>query len=195
MTADDAPWPALLPVLEALDRLSVSHHVGGSVASSLLAVSRATQDVDLVADLQARDVGPLVEALSADYYIDRESVATAVKLRRSFNVVHLPSMFKVDIFVARRDAFSRGNLERATSVEVPELGRSIPVCSPEDLVLHKLNWYLTGGEVSERQWKDVLGILRLRGRDLDLVYLRDWAGTLGLAPLLVRAMREAGFED
>lgn len=192
MTADDAPWPALLPVLDVLDRLSVAHHVGGSVASGLLAISRATQDVDLVADLQERDVPALVAALTSDYYIDAESVMAAVKQRGSFNIVHLPSMFKVDVFVAKRDAFSRGNLARSKAIEVPELGRSIPVCSPEDIVLHKLDWFRAGDEVSERQWKDVLGVLRLLGRELDHAYLHEWAATMGLSPLLDRALREAG---
>jgi hypothetical protein len=72
----------------------------------------------------------------------------------------------------------------------PEL--SAKFASPEDTVLAKLEWYRLGGEVSERQWRDVLGVLRARGSQLDLEYMRKWAGELHVGDLLERGLQEAG---
>jgi hypothetical protein len=69
------------------------------------------------------------------------------------------------------------------------------VQAPEDAVLSKLDWYRRGGEVSENQWRDVLGMLRQQAERLDVGYLRMWAGELGVADLLDRACREAGVQE
>ena len=65
------------------------------------------------------------------------------------------------------------------------------IATAEDIILAKLEWYRLGNEVSERQWNDVLGLLRLQGAALDLAYLRSSAADLGIADLLDRARREA----
>lgn len=192
MSAEIIPWRALVPVLDALAGLGVQHHVGGSVASSLMAVSRATQDIDLVADLEVAHVVPLVAALGPDYYADDAAILEAVRRRASFNLIHLPSMFKIDVFVARRDAFSRENMARAQALFVPDLGRELRVCSPEDIVLQKLDWYRRGGSVSERQLADALGILRMHGATLDLEYMRRWADVLGLRDAVEALLSDAG---
>lgn len=64
--------------------------------------------------------------------------------------------------------------------------------SPEDIILHKLIWYEMGGRVSERQWLDVLGVLKVQSTDLDAAYLRKWAAKLRVAALLAQAWDEAG---
>jgi hypothetical protein len=66
------------------------------------------------------------------------------------------------------------------------------VDTAEHTVLGKLEWYRRGGEVSERQWRDVLGVLRVRGDSLDQARLDTWALRLGVVDLLERARREAG---
>ena len=59
-------------------------------------------------------------------------------------------------------------------------------------MLHKLRWFRDGGEVSDRQWSDVLGVLRVQGRALDLDHMRTWATVLGVGDLFERAWSEAG---
>jgi hypothetical protein len=187
-------WPALLPVVEALEALGVPYHVGGSIASSFVGVSRTTQDVDLVADLQLPHAAPFARSLEEKYYADPERIAHAVRRRTSFNVIHLETMYKVDVFVSKDTPFARENMARRIALDIPGLGRSLYFASPEDIVLHKLLWYAEASGVSDRQWYDLQGVLRLQGRSLDLAYLRNWASRLGVADLLDRAFKEAGLE-
>jgi len=185
-------WDALLPVVEALELLGVPYYVGGSVASSVTGVVRATLDVDLVAALHLEQAEAFATALWRDYYVDVEMVQHAVRRCGSFNVIHLASMFKVDVFVPEETPFARANMHRRVALEVPEVGRTLYFCSPEDIVLHKLLWYRAGSGVSDRQWYDLQGVLRLQAQGLDLPYLQQWAGELGIAALLHRALEEAG---
>ncbi|HEX3529476.1 MAG TPA: hypothetical protein VH988_20650 [Thermoanaerobaculia bacterium] len=185
-------WQALIPVVDALEALGVPWHVGGSVASSFVGVARATQDADLVADLRPEHAEPFVLALQGTYYVDRERVDHAIQTRRSFNAIHLATVYKVDVFIAKTTPFARQNMARRVSLEVPGLGRSLWFSSPEDIVLHKLLWYADGGGVSDRQWYDLQGVLRLQGPRLDFSYLQTWAESLGISDLLTRALKEAG---
>jgi hypothetical protein len=185
-------WAALLPVIDALEALGVPYHVGGSVASSFTGIARATQDADLVASLRPEHAAPLVQALQGPYYIDQERVEHAIRTRRSFNAIHLGTMYKVDVFVSKDTPFARENMLRRVAIEVPGLGRALWFSSPEDIVLHKLLWYAEGGGVSDRQWYDLEGVLRLQRKNLNHEYLRSWAERLGINELLERALREAG---
>lgn len=183
---------ALAPVLQALGDLGVRHFVGGSIASSAHGVARASVDADVVAELGPAHVAPFVAALRRRYYVPEERIHDAVARRASFNVIHLDTMLKVDVFVSRDRPFDRRAFERSrpASIEGPG-GATLPVSSAEDIVLAKLEWYRRGGEVSERQWADVMGVLQATGSDLDLPYLHRGAIELGVADLLGRALDAA----
>ncbi len=187
------PLAALAPVVRVLEELQVRYYIGGSWASSAHGVARASLDVDLVADLGPDDVGPLVAALAPRYYVDEERVGQAVASGGSFNVVHLESMLKVDVFLSRGRPYDEEALRRARpeTLDVDVAGPSYFLASAEDTVLSKLEWFRRGGEVSERQWSDVVGVLRATSGALDLEYLERWATELGVADLLQRAVREA----
>jgi hypothetical protein len=186
--AGDLP-AALRPVVEALERLGVPYMLGGSVASSLHGVPRTTLDADLVVRMGEEHARPLVEALGEDYYADEQMMRAAVRRASSFNLIHQETMVKIDVFVAKsrrydESALSRRRRERLASLDVY-------AATPEDVILSKLEWYERGGRVSERQWGDVLGILRVQRGALDLAYLRRWAAELSVAGLLDRALAEA----
>lgn len=180
---------AVGPVAATLGELGVRFHVGGSVASSLRGVARTTLDVDLVADLRGTHVAALVQALEPTYYVSAEAVREAVRTRASFNLIHLETMLKVDVFVLKRRAYDQESFGRASldALDPADDATRMPVSSAEDIVLHKLEWYRLGGEISERQWLDVLGVLRVHEGTLDDPYLDRWAGELGLSELLSRA--------
>ena len=181
-----------LLVVDALEKLGVRYLIGGSLASALYGVPRATMDADLVADLRLEHAEPLAHALTSAFYVDAEMIRDAVRQQRSFNVIHLATAFKVDVFVRKKRAFDESQLARRTKqIVATDPERTAFVASAEDTILAKLEWYRIGGETSERQWRDVLGVVKVQGERLDVMYLRQWAAQLGVADLLERVLGEA----
>jgi hypothetical protein len=166
--------------------------VGGSLASSLHGIPRATQDVDLVMSIRQADVAGLVRALRDDFYLDEDAIREAVDRQTSFNLVHLGSYFKADVFVARDDEPSRLQMDRSRRYPLGRPVRELVVASPEDVVAQKLHWFALGDRVSERQWLDAIGVLRVLGPRLDMAYLRRIAELMGVEALLKEAAGEAG---
>ena len=181
-----------LLVTQTLEQIGIAYAIGGSLASSLHGVMRSTLDVDIVADMRFEHIPPLVAALAQEFYADNEMMREAIKRRSSFNLIHYETAFKVDIFIRKLRPFEQMQLERRQlSVIANDPERSVYVTSPEDTVLAKLEWYRLGGEVSDRQWRDILGVLKTRAGELDLDYLRQWARDLKVSDLLERVLQEA----
>ena len=180
-------------VVAAFDATRVRYFLGGSVASAVYGEARSTRDIDFVAVMLPHHVEPFLAALGNEFYADATAIGAAVAARRSFNVIHLDTMVKADIFVFKADAFGRSQFTRRTARQLNQDDpTSIYVASAEDTVLAKLQWYRDGGGVSDRQWKDVLGVLKVQGATLDRAYLEEWARELGLTDLLCRALQDAG---
>ena len=182
----------VLQVTSVLDALDIPYALGGSFASGAYGVMRSTLDADLVAELQMDNAVSLADALGVDFYADVEMIREAIRRRSSFNLIHLSTMFKVDLFVAKARPFDRAQLDRRQEHQLGGLPENrVYVSSAEDIVLAKLEWYRMGGEVSERQWRDVLGVVRVQGERLDRDYMREMAVTLDVVDLLKRALAEA----
>jgi hypothetical protein len=185
------PFVVALEVGAALERLGVPFHLGGSLASSIHGIPRATLDADLVADLKRGQGAGLCELLGDAFYKDVEAVETAIASESCFNVIHLQTLFKVDVFIRRQTPFGRESFDRSQPIRIAQVRFPVRVATAEDTVLHKLLWYRQGGEVSDRQWLDVVGVLKVCGRAIDCRYLERWAAELGLEKLLARARSEA----
>ena len=186
------PIAVTLLVTEAMEKLGVRYFIGGSFASTVHGQVRTTLDTDVVAELRPEHVALLVEALGAAFYADAATMHDAISHRRSFNLIHLATMFKVDVFVARHRAFDRAQMERRIrQVVVTAPQRTAYVATAEDIILAKLERYRQGGGVSERQWRDVLGVMQVQSARLDHGYLRHWGAELGVTDLLEQALTEA----
>lgn len=183
---------ALRPVAEALDGLGVPYYVGGSVASSAHGIARASLDADVVAALAPEHVDGLIDRLAPRYYIPVDRLRAATATRASCNLIHLETMVKIDIFVSKGRPFDREAAARARPQAIDDAPGSprFLIASAEDTVLAKLEWFRQGGETSERQWWDVVGVLRVTA-NADQAYLRRWAAALGLLDLLERALADA----
>jgi hypothetical protein len=186
------PIAVTAKVTAVLETLDVPYFIGGSLASTLYGMIRTTQDSDIIAEMRAGHIRPFVLALQDEFYLDEEMIAAAVANQLSFNIIHRESMFKVDIFIPRERVFIKKQFARARR----ELLSADPVVqayvsSAEDTLLAKLEWFRMGGESSERQWRDVLGVLKVQAGTLDLDYLRRTAIELNVEDLLERALKAA----
>jgi hypothetical protein len=184
--------PVIREVASVLRRLGVVFALGGSWASSILGESRDTRDADISAEPFPGREAEFAAAFGPDYYVSVGAIRDAVQRRSSFNVIHLTSGFKVDVFIRKDTPFARSVLARRQPSVIPgDPPEPIDVVSAEDIILHKLEWYRIGGETSERQWTDVLGVLRVQSGRLDDAYLDHWAAELNVADLLAKARTAA----
>jgi len=186
------PLEVTLKVTAVLEKLGVPYLIGGSLASTLYGIMRTTQDSDIIAIMRHEHLQPFVSALQDAFYLDQEMIAEAIQCNSSFNIINRETMFKVDIFIPRPRPFLQSQLDRAQrQVFAFETEISAIFTSPEDTILSKLEWYRLGGEVSDLQWRDILGVLKTRAGELDLDYLRKWAVELKIGYLLERALKES----
>jgi len=148
---------ALEPVVKTFEKLGVPYAIGGSMASSALGVARSTLDADIVADLCMTHVEPLFDLLHKCYYLDPISMREAIENESSFNLIHLATMLKVDVFVLKKRHYDRQSFLRRLLKPISEDRGAKPfyLVAPEDVILNKLMWYRAGSETTERQWNDV----------------------------------------
>jgi hypothetical protein len=172
-----------------LDALGVAWLIGGSIASSVHGEARSTQDVDMVVGLLERHVTRFAKIMGRDYYVDEDALRLAVTTGGWFNAVHFATSIKVDFFVAGDDPFEAERLRSRLRIDMPNA--VLYVDTAEHTLLRKLEWYRRGGEVSERQWRDVQAIARIQGESLDQEHLRLWAGRMEVMDLLERVIRGA----
>lgn len=190
---DFEPVSVVLRVIGILEKFQTPYMLGGSFASSTYGIPRATHDADLIADLHQETIEPFVKALKNDFYVDSESVQEAVNGKSSFNLIHYESAFKIDVFITDNTAYSQETFKRKQKqVVAPAQNRSIYMLSPEDTVLSKLCWYRMGGERSDSQWKDILGVIKVQGHRLDAKYIFKWATVIKVMDLAEKVFEEAG---
>jgi hypothetical protein len=186
--ADDMVALALR-VARALDAVGARYMLVGSVASSFHGDPRTTNDIDFVTSLTAAQVPALSAALGEEFDIDEDALAAAMRSGGSWNIFFTPWMAKIDLFAFAGSELQRTQLARA--VRVKTAAGELNVLSPADSVLSKLVWFKDGGEVSDQQWRDILGVLRVNASTLDLKDLREWALRLQVLPLLEKALAGA----
>jgi len=178
--------------ITVLERLGIAYALGGSMASSIHGVDRFTRDADLTVEPFPGREAELAGSFGPDYYVNLSSIEEAVRSRSSFNIIHTPTGFKIDVFVRKDEPFETSAMKRRISLSLPDKPEQpIVLHSPEDVILLKLRWYRHGNETSEQQWKDLLGVIKTQSNRLDQQYLDKWAAHLGVHDLLARARQES----
>lgn len=186
------PLQVLRKVVSALQELEISCMLVGSFASSAHGFPRLTQDADLIVQMNRNQIDRFIEAFSQDFYVDRGLIEQALSNQTSFNIIHFESSFKVDFFVLGGGHYLKQEFSRRVLKHIdPGTDFVAYVQTAEDALLSKLQWYRQGGEVSENQWRDVIGILKLQEGRIDLAYIEKWAKELGISDLLQRAREQA----
>ena len=187
---------ALEPVIKAFDELGILYYIGGSLASSSYGVARSSLDVDFVSDLSLHHIQPLVDKLAKSFYIDAMMIEDAINNKGTFNLLHLESMLKIDVFILKDQVYFRNAFNRRITKTIDEDNQPLKLvlCSPEDIILIKLDWYRSGGELSERQWQDVAGVIKVQDKSLDKKYLTKWGEELGINDLLIKSFKECGID-
>jgi hypothetical protein len=187
------PISLALVIAGILDLLEIPYLVGGSVASGLYGEPRSTQDIDLVVDLSLAKTSALIQAVRTRFYISEDAVSDAIRRHSSFNLIDLESLGKIDIFILKENDFSRSEFQRRQSKIVrTDPDRLLVIATPEDIILQKLLWFKMTKHESQKQWRDILGVMKLQGETLDFSYLWQWADTIGVAESLQKALTEAG---
>lgn len=187
MTGSIDPLETAVAVAGILDRLGIVHTIGGSIAASFAGEPRSSIDIDFVAVVREDQVSALVEAFSADFYVDEDALRRAVRLKGSANLIEQRTQLKIDLFIAGGTPLDEQQLKRRQPIRLGS-GQTVYVHPPEDILLQKLRWYRLGGEQSDRQWRDILGIVRVQGPRLDRGYLEANAPVLEVSDLLLRAL-------
>jgi len=134
----------------------------------------------------------LYEQLKDEFYISKPAMYQALQNTSSFNIIHLETAFKIDIFIQPKTEFFKQIFFRRRKLHLGNIKKEVSFVSPEDIILLKLKWYKQSGCDSQRQWTDVLGVLAVQKKQLDFDYLKNWAEKLELHELLQKAMLEAG---
>jgi len=189
VTQPDDLIDALEPVVKIFHELGIRHFIGGSIASSFQGATRSTMDVDVVCDLTGAQVAPFVSRLSKDFYVSQTAVENAVRNKSGFNLIHLPTAFKVDIFISRGRPFDDDSMRRATRESIGTIrSLEVPIATAEDSIVSKLECNRLTDETSQRQWNDVTRLVHLLGNQLDFAYLGRAADAVGVSDLLERLL-------
>lgn len=191
MSQADDLVDALAPVVAAFEQLQLAHCVGGSVASSFHGAARSTMDVDLLCELTDDRISQFIGCFDHNFYVSESAVREAVERKSCFKFIHLPTSFKIDIFVSEARPFNVNRMNRATREHLgAERLVTVWMTSAKDSIISKREWYRKGNETSERQWDDVSKLVRLLGSTADLTYLQQAAESVGVTDLLSRLLSE-----
>ncbi|HMQ22613.1 MAG TPA: hypothetical protein PKE00_09005 [Planctomycetota bacterium] len=191
MTAD--PIDIALQVARIFEKLGLAYVLGGSLASVAHGEPRATLGVDMAVHMQVPVVDPLIAAVEGDFFVHPDWMREEVRRNGSFQLVHRATMTRVDIFVPQWTGLHLWKWQTRQRIAIgPDAADEIDITSAEGIVLQKLLWFRDGGETSEKQWRDILGVLKNQATRIETVCLRDMARELGIASLLERAFAAAG---
>ncbi len=167
--------------VKSLQQLGIRYAIVGSFASGIWGETRFTQDIDIVAELEADDISGLCQRFPADeFYTSEPAIEEAVRNGRPFKIIHPTSGNKIDFFVLSNAGWSQSQLDRRREVQFSDECTGY-VAAPEDVILGKLLYFQEGG--SEKHLRDIAGILKISGEILDNQYLELHTQELGVSKI------------
>ena len=176
-------------LVETLESLGAEYMIGGSQAAIYYGEPRLTRDIDVVVALEAEHLAVFLRAFPADeFYVDQIAARDAVRTSAQFNIIHPGSGLKIDVYVNPDTPYDRARLTRRRRLPLLP-GVTAYFASAEDVILYKLLYYRQ--VESGSHLRDILGILRISGAELDEAYIREWADQLGLRPLWEQVRKQA----
>ena len=184
------PIRAAEMVIRACDRLGIPYYVAGSLASSRYGYPRSTNDVDVILDLHPDQVDHFVSALGDGYYADAAMIRNSLRMGICSNLIHLETMIKIDLYDLKSMPFSQEAMQRRQVQRTDESQVPIAFATAEDVLLAKMLWYRQGGDRSDLQKRDLIGILRIQGETLDVGYIEAWVSRLELGDLWARLRQD-----
>ncbi|UVT17702.1 MAG: hypothetical protein H8K04_09320 [Nitrospira sp.] len=174
-------YELLEQVVLTFERLRIPYLVTGSVASMAYGEPRLTNDIDLVAGIEPQHVAPLIAAFPpSTFYLSGDAVQDAIARQGQFNIIHPASGLKVDVIVGRDTPFDHSRFARARRLRPVETYPAT-FASAEDVIIKKMEYYQAGE--SEKHLRDITGMLKITGPDIDQKYIGEWADRLGLRPI------------
>ncbi|MGE3172759.1 MAG: hypothetical protein AB7O97_09035 [Planctomycetota bacterium] len=191
MTGGD-PLAVAQAVATAFEQAGIRYILGGSLASTAHGEPRTTLDVDFAADLDPAGFERWAPRIEPEFLVDSEWALDEIRRRGSFQMLHRTAIVRVDVFVPEWTGMHLWKWQHRRRMTLHATAPGIDVTSAEGIVVQKLLWYRDGGGVSERQWRDVLGVLKAQRTGLDRSAVRSQSERLGLVELFERAEREAG---
>ena len=194
-------FDAIIPIIAALKLLGVTYYLSGAITSSFYGIlstaleAAPAETLRIVANLQPEHIQPFSAFLANSYDINTHAVRDAIQQKSLFNLIHLESILPIDISISKSRPFDQEELHRVQLKPLIKDTRPFYIASPEGTILNKLEWYKLGGGVSDRQWNDILGVLKVQGSNLDMDYLQRWAKALDVADLFQKALVDAGLVE
>ena len=188
----------MFPARQAFDEQNLFWYLGGSIASSLHGMQQMAQDIDLVADLRPQNLSSLLPRLKQQYVFDDGAFQEAVALHTACSLIHLDTLMKVDLIMAKQDAFDTALRPRITSYSLDEQSPSLRLASAVEMILVKLHRYSqnllsrTDGMMDDAEWNDIVGMFKIQEPILERDFLEEWARTLKITEVLRQALVDAG---
>lgn len=181
------PYDLLARVVAAFEQIQIPYLVTGSIASAMYGEPRLTNDIDIVADVLPKHVDALIRAFpTSDFYIDDEMIRQVLVHGGQFNIIHPASGLKVDVILRRDTPFDISRFSRRRRLQ-PSKEYQADFAAPEDVILKKLHFYKEGG--SDKHLRDIAGIVKVSGAELDRGYIAEWATRLNVGDIWTAILR------
>jgi hypothetical protein len=170
----------------------ISYYVTGGVAAIAYGETRTTQDLDVVLAVDPADLPQIATIFeTAGFYVSGLEDVIAKRMS-SFQVTQIETISRADLMIPLATEFSRIQFTRRKTIPIAQ-GQDVYFASPEDVIINKLLWGKKSQ--SEKQWRDVLSIMKTQRETLEYGYIREWTDELGITPDYLKATIEAGVSN